>query len=323
MFASAHHPQIFSLLILCIHLQPGRADPPVDRFDSVKWKPTAWVTPQVQAPRVSHHIFRSTATKGDVSYHLYRPTAYDTENTRRFPVVYWLHGSGGGLPGIPKVAMRFDNAIRAGNVPPCFVVFVNGLEMGMYVDWEDGSAPLESMIIRDLVPHIDATYRTRATREGRLLDGFSMGGYGSSRLGFKFPELFRAVSIVGAGPMQPELNRTPRASPIQPEDLLRRAYGGKQSAFREASPRRLAELNAKSIAQSSLVRIIIGEQDETFQNNFEFHTHLQSLGIPHQWTILPGVGHDPDKVLSALGESNWSFYRTAFGESEAPRPNPN
>jgi enterochelin esterase-like enzyme len=258
-----------------------------------------------------------------VSYHLYCPADYDTETKRRFPVVYWLHGSGGGLPGIPKVAMRFDKAIRAGHAPPCLVVFVNGLQMGMYVDWDDGSAPLESMIIHDLLPHIDQTYRTRATREGRLLDGFSMGGYGSSRLGFKFPELFRAVSIVGAGPMQSELNRTPRASPIQAMDLLRRAYGGKQSVFREASPRRLAELNAKSIAKSSLIRIIIGERDETFQNNFEFHTHLESLEIPHQWTTLPGVGHDPEEVLNALGESNWNFYRTAFAEPEASRPPPN
>jgi enterochelin esterase-like enzyme len=274
-----------------------------------------WVTKPMTAPRVTHHVFASKAAKVDVSYHLYRPAAYEADGNRRFPVVYWLHGSGGGLPGIPSVAKRFDAAIEAGKLPPCLVVFVNGLEMGMYVDWADGSLPVESMIIRDLLPHLDASYRTLAKREGRLLDGFSMGGYGSARLGFKYPELFRSVSIVGAGPLQPELKSTPRSSRIQAEDLLKRAYGGDQAIFLEVSPRKLAERNAKKIAQESLVRMVIGEKDETFGNNEDFHRHLQALGIPHGWTIVPGVGHEPERVFAALGDDNWEFYRKAFGVS--------
>jgi len=274
-----------------------------------------WVTKAMTAPRVTHHVFASKAAKVEVSYHLYRPAAYEADGNRRFPVVYWLHGSGGGLPGIPSVAKRFDAAIEAGKLPPCLVVFVNGLEMGMYVDWADGSLPVESMIIRDLLPHLDASYRTLAKREGRLLDGFSMGGYGAARLGFKYPDLFRAVSIVGAGPMQAELKSTPRASRIQSEDLLKRAYGGEQSVFQEVSPRKFAELNAKKITQGLLVRMVIGEQDETFGNNEDFHRHLETLGIPHGWTIVPGVGHEPERVFEALGDANWEFYRKAFGAS--------
>jgi enterochelin esterase-like enzyme len=274
-----------------------------------------WVTKAVQAPRVTHHVFASSSVKADVSYHLYQPASYVSDANRRFPVVYWLHGSGGGLPGIASVAKRFDAAIDSGKIPPCLVVFVNGLEMGMYVDWADGSAPVESMMIRDLLPHVDATYRTTAKREGRLLDGFSMGGYGAARLGFKYPELFQAVSIVGAGPMQAELKSTPRASRIQAEDLLKRAYGGDQAVFQELSPRKFAELNAKKITQGSLVRMVIGEKDETFGNNEDFHRHLETLGIPHGWTIVPGVGHEPERVFSALGDGNWEFYRKAFGVS--------
>jgi enterochelin esterase-like enzyme len=274
-----------------------------------------WVTKAVQAPRVTHHVFASSSVKADVSYHLYQPASYVSDANRRFPVVYWLHGSGGGLPGIASVAKRFDAAIESGKIPPCLVVFVNGLEMGMYVDWADGSAPVESMMIRDLLPHVDATYRTTAKREGRLLDGFSMGGYGAARLGFKYPELFQAVSIVGAGPMQAELKSTPRASRIQAEDLLKRAYGGDQAVFQELSPRKFAELNAKKITQGSLVRMVIGEKDETFGNNEDFHRHLETLGIPHGWTIVPGVGHEPERVFAALGDGNWEFYRKAFGVS--------
>jgi enterochelin esterase-like enzyme len=273
-----------------------------------------WVTKSVQAPRVTHHVFASSSVKADVSYHLYQPAAYVSDANRRFPVVYWLHGSGGGLPGIASVAKRFDAAIESGKIPPCLVVFVNGLEMGMYVDWADGSMPVESMIIRDLLPHLDASYRTLAKREGRLLDGFSMGGYGSARLGFKYPELFRSVSMVGSGPLQSELKSTPRASRIQAKDLLHRAFGGDQETFREASPRKLAERNAKKIAQGSLVRMVIGDKDETLGHNMDFHRHLESLGIPHGWTVIPRVGHDPDLVFDSLGDVNWSFYRQAFTE---------
>ncbi len=276
-----------------------------------------WVTKAMPAPRVTHHVFASKAAKVEVSYHLYRPAAYEADGNRRFPVVYWLHGSGGGLPGIPSVAKRFDAAIEAGKLPPCLVVFVNGLEMGMYVDWADGSAPVESMIIRDLLPHVDTTYRTIAKREGRLLDGFSMGGYGAARLGFKYPDLFRSVSIVGAGPMQSELKSTPRASRIQAEDLLKRAYGGDQSVFQEVSPRKFAQLNAKKIKQESLVRMVIGDKDETFGNNEAFHRHLEALGIPHGWTIVPGVGHEPERVFGSLGDENWAFYRQAFAGQPA------
>ncbi len=273
-----------------------------------------WVTKAMQAPRVTHHVFASKAVKADVSYHLYRPAIYGADADRRFPVVYWLHGSGGGVPGIPSVARRFDEAIEAGKIPPCLVVFVNGLEMGMYVDWADGSAPVESMIIRDLLPHIDDSCRTLPKREGRLLDGFSMGGFGSARLGFKYPELFRSVSIVGAGPLQPELKSTPRASRIQAEELLRRAFGGKQEIFREVSPRKLAERNAQKIKEGTLIRMVIGDKDETFGNNTDFHHHLESLGIPHSWTVIPGVGHEPERVFVSLGDENWSFYRQAFAE---------
>ena len=277
-----------------------------------------WVTREVKAPGVSFHTFESAAAKAAVSYHLFVPAAYDREPERRFPVVYWLHGSRGGLPGIPEVASRFTAAIEAGTTPPCLVVFVNGLPEGMYVDWKDGSAPLETMIVTELVPHIDASCRTVATREGRLLDGYSMGGYGAARLGFKYPDLFRAVSIMGGGPLQENLLDAPRAGRRRAEEVLDRVYGGDPEYFRSVSPRELAERNTDAIKKDSLIRIVCGDRDETFANNRDFHEHLERLGIPHTWIVLPGVDHDPLRTLEALGDSNWEFYRQVFGPRRVP-----
>src|SRR5215216_2851659 len=76
-----------------------------------------WVTPARTATRVQHRTFQSAAVGSPVSYHIYIPEIYDSATTRRFPVIYWLHGSGGGGPGLPQLAARLDSAIHAGKVP--------------------------------------------------------------------------------------------------------------------------------------------------------------------------------------------------------------
>jgi poly(3-hydroxybutyrate) depolymerase len=278
----------------------------------------AWVTPAVTAPGVSFHTFESVAARATVSYHVFTPAAYDRDPARRFPVVYWLHGSGGGLPGIPRVAAHFAAAIEAGKTPPCLVVFVNGMPNGMYVDWKDGSALIETVVVKELLPHIDATCRTIAAREGRVLDGYSMGGYGAARLGFKYPELFRAISIMGGGPLQADLLDAPRAGRKRAADVLERVYGGDPEYFRSVSPRALAAHNVNALRTGPLIRQVCGDQDETFAANRDFHEHLARLGIPHAWTVLAGVDHDPLATLAALGDANWVFYRQALGAAFAP-----
>jgi|GEM_PF-1809736 len=80
----------------------------------------------------------------------------------------------------------------------------------------------------------------------------------------------------------------------------------------------LAEQNAEAIIRGSLVRQVCGDEDETFGQNRNFHEHLERLKIPHAWTVLPGVEHNPMKTLQALGDSNWAFYREAFGDPKQP-----
>lgn len=277
-----------------------------------------WVTRAIPAPRVSHHVFTSASAGARVSYHLFVPAAHEREGRRRFPVVYWLHGSGGGLAGIPQLAALFDQAIESGRLPPCLVVFVNGLPDGMYVDWKDGSVKVESVIIRDLIPHIDATHRTIAERSGRVIEGFSMGGYGATRLGFSHPQLFAGVSLLGAGPMQPDFSRAPRAGPKQRDEIFRRVYGGDPAFYLEKSPWSLVERRRDEL-KDLLILQAIGDRDETFENNRAFHERMQSLGVAHTWSVIPGVGHDPMRLIRALGDDFWAFHRAAFAHAANTR----
>jgi enterochelin esterase-like enzyme len=279
-----------------------------------------WVTPPADAPRVSFQTFESEAAGTQVSFHIYTPAAYAVDENRRLPVVYWLHGTGGGMNGIAPLSRLFDAAIERASMPPVLVVFVNGMKQGMYVDWMGADVPLEQVIIEELIPHVDANWRTVASRKGRLIDGFSMGGYGAARLGFRYPELFGAVSMIAAGPLQETLTRTPRAGRRQAQDLLRDVYGNEQSNFQAVSPRRHAAENARLIADATRLRVVIGREDETYENNRAFHAYLTGLGIDHDWIVLPGIGHNPLAVLNALGERNWAFYRAAFAQADDGQP---
>lgn len=284
-----------------------------------KSKPLPWVTEAVEAPRVEYRVFESASVASKVSFHIYKPASYETESDKRFPVIYWLHGSGGGMQGIPRVAKIFDDSIAAGKIPACMVVFVNGLPNGMYIDWKNGEAPVESMIMKDLIPYIDSNFRTIAGREGRVLDGFSMGGYGAARLGFSYPDMFCAISMMGAGPMQTTLVNTPRMGPKGRDEIMKKVYGDDQAFFLAQSPWMLAERHAARLREGMLMRLVIGDRDETLPANRLFHTRLEELKIPHAWRVLPGVDHNPLRTIAALGEEMWSFYREAFSPP-APKP---
>lgn len=272
-----------------------------------------WVLPEPDVPRMQRVLFDSKSAGEKVSYYVFIPQPYDIDKERRFPVLYWLHGSGGSSPSAAaQMARRYSEAMRAGKIPPMILIFPNGLPKGMWCDWKDGSVKLETMFISELMPHIDRTFRTQAKREGRIIEGFSMGGYGAARIGFKHPHLFAAVSLLGAGPLQAEFTVTPRATPRERDRLLATVYGNDMDYFREQSPWQIVERNAQKLRSGLLIRQIVGDSDETLHFNQEFKQHLDALKLSHIYFQLPGVPHEPNLVLTKLGEANWQFYRDAL-----------
>lgn len=272
--------------------------------------------PETESPRVARVVIESEAIGESVSCYVFTPEIYDREPERRFPVLYWLHGGGGSSPGAAvQLARRYGAAMREGKIPPMILVFPNGLPMGMWCDWKDGTVKLETLLLEELIPHIDRTYRTVAERGGRIVEGFSMGGYGAARLGFKRPDLFAAASLFGAGPLQPDFHDTPRVGPRGRERVFGEVFGSDMAYYREQSPWRIAEESAEALRSGLLVRQVIGDRDETLRFNRDFHRHLETLEIPHRYQELPGIPHDPNQVLDALGEENWAFYREALADA--------
>jgi enterochelin esterase-like enzyme len=166
---------------------------------------------------------------------VYLPPSYSTARTRRYPVIYLLHGFTdstdnwwGFKPNFISVPVVVNQALAAGGVREMIVVMPNAFtryQGSMYSnsatvgDWE-------TFVAKELVAYIDAHYRTIARRESRGLSGHSMGGYGTVRLGMKYPEVFSSIYALSPCCMAPELSPAPSwpaAEKIQTPDEVAQA----------------------------------------------------------------------------------------------------
>lgn len=273
-----------------------------------------WVTPEVTAPRVTFRTFESQTVGAAVSYHVFTPAAYDQPG-RRLPVLYWLHGTDGGLAGIRPLAQHFDAAMSAGTIPPMIVVFVNGLPRRLWANSKDGAAPVETVFVMEVIADVDRQWRTIAARRGRILEGFSMGGYGAARIGFTYPELFAGISILAGGPLDLEF-LGPRAQHNRQlrEEILRQVCSNDMEYFAFLSPWTIAERSAGALREwHTVIRQVVGSVDDTRDLNRAFHERMTALRVPHVYAEIPNVGHDAPALLEALEAHGGQFYRRALG----------
>ncbi|MEC9117670.1 MAG: alpha/beta hydrolase-fold protein [Planctomycetota bacterium] len=277
-----------------------------------------WVTSEVALKPVDFVVFSSELVGSEVSYHIYKPPIYERAFSRRFPVLYWLHGTDGGVSGIRPLTRLFHDAMLDGSIPPMLVVYVNGLPKRLWSDSKDGSAPVESVFIEEVIPHVDKNYRTVAGRHGRIIEGFSMGDFGAARIGFKHADQFAGVSILAAGPLDPDFKgpRALRNAPLR--DLIIKAVCSDDiSYFKALNPWQVArENNEKLLKADVLIRQVVGKDDSSLADNKSFHEHLKQLKISHEFVVLPDVDHDTRDVLTELWRRDKDFYSRALEPSK-------
>jgi endo-1,4-beta-xylanase len=313
-----------SLFFVVLALSLGRAEPPdvtssrrgrgtrlelVAQAQPTKTYPkAAWVDPSKDAPNgTRYETFASKVLGADVSYLVSLPPDYATE-TKRYPVIYWLHGLGGNQrAGALLFVPHVNRAIRKGALPPVLVVSVNGMVTSFYCDWANGKRPIESVIVQDLIPHVDRTYRTVARREGRVIQGYSMGGFGAGHLGFKYPDLFGTV-CVDAGALIPEAAlKGPNLAPI-----FQDAFAGDRERFRAEHPFQLLEKNAARLRGRTHIRVGVGQDDNLLARNRELHERLEKLGIAHEYHVVPGVAHNSRDYYTKLDTKCLELHRKVF-----------
>jgi enterochelin esterase-like enzyme len=241
--------------------------------------------------------YRSDLNDRDILIKVYTPPGYES-GTKRYPVVYNLHGAGGGSPQRQwnRTRKTLKEAVETGKVAPLIYVFVDGLGDTFFLDYADNSVKAESTITRELIPFIDRTYRTMADREHRAIDGFSMGGGGAIRIAITYLELFGTVVSYGAALIRQDTNAK----------LDTRRYGDK-SGYESRNPWPLLEKNADRIRNKLRIRMVCGDADRLFALNVAFKDRLRELHIPVEWVPVPGVAHDTKGLFDRVGVESIAF----------------
>ncbi len=265
-------------------------------------QPFQWINqPNFKLPNgVEHQTYRSRAMDVEIGYCIYFPPSYQ-KSKRRYPVVYYLHG---GRPGSELKSVKLAAQIREqhvkGKVKEAVYVFVNGGLVSHYNMPQQGSWG-EWTFVRELIPHIDATYRTIAEREARGLEGFSQGGRGTARIMFKFPELFVSAAPGGGGHAT-EKNNSETGG--WENDKLKFIKGANTwDRAREFARHKSPKLN---------ILAYVGDQGFNYENNKEWSAFLNSLGIKHRLLVVPGADHSAKKIYDTHAEEIMNFHMSHF-----------
>lgn len=265
--------------------------------------PFRWVNPlKFELDGVTHATFRSPSMNVDVGYCIYLPTEYG-RTTKRFPVVYYLHG---GRPGSEtksvRLASRIHQQIEAGNVPPMIYVFVNGGPVSHYNMPDRTNAMGADVFIRELIPHIDQTYRTVGDRSGRGIEGFSQGGRGTTRIMFRHPELFCSAAPGGAG--HGTEKRISEEHGRESESLVFAEGDNTYDTARKYAAHPEPPLN---------ILIHVGTKDFNYENNLEYMQFLDSLKITYRKLIVPDVPHSAMEIYQRHAKDLMQFHAQNFG----------
>lgn len=135
---------------------------------------------------------------------IYLPPSYASDTSRRFPVIYLLHGYGGRentfTEDIGRLLESADRLAGAQGFSEPIVVTPNAFTLhgNSFYSSSPTTGDWEKFIAEDLVSYVDSHYRTLTARMSRGLAGHSAGGYGALRIAMKRPELFSSLYVMSA-----------------------------------------------------------------------------------------------------------------------------
>lgn len=135
---------------------------------------------------------------------VYTPPGYDRNPDLRYPVLYLQHGwgeneYGWGAQGYAHLIM--DNLIADGKAKPFIIVMTYGMtndtRMGGLRDFR--IEPFETVLVKELIPYIDANFRTLSDRRNRAMAGLSMGGMQTKTIALRNPDTFSYIGLFSGG----------------------------------------------------------------------------------------------------------------------------
>jgi enterochelin esterase-like enzyme len=223
--------------------------------------------------------YYSNITKAWRRANVYTPPGYDIQTDKRYPVLYLQHGSGEdetGWPAQGKMNFIVDNLIAAKQATPMIVVMDRGYATDPTQPITTNARGLMAgnvfpdVLVKEIIPMVDAKFRTLASRDQRAMAGLSMGGFQTFQTTMTNLDKFAYVGgFSGAAFMQPGIGIT-------------QMYNGV-----------FADTNAFNQKVKVLYLSIGTAEPERMQTTVNsFHEALEKAGIKHVYYQSPGTAHE-------------------------------
>ena len=240
-------------------------------------------------PRVKEYVGTSVALNGTTRLRVILPTGYAENPTRRYPVLYLLHGA------FDDYRSWVDKGAAENATEPyqMIVVMPDGGQFGWYANHVNNGPRWESFHIGELIPWVDATFRTKPERSERAIAGLSMGGHGTTAYSGRHPDLFAAaeafsgvVNPLALGPGENVFG------PKTPANIAR--WEGSDGTYLIPNYRTYAHFglrtgNGQPGPFDAPTRPVDTLEASLHGQNTIMHNRLTAAGIPHVWEEGPGT----------------------------------
>jgi enterochelin esterase-like enzyme len=159
--------------------------------------------------KVEQILFPSPSTNTSRRAFVYTPPSYDKDKKTRYPVLYLQHGWGEDETAWSNQGhanLIMDNLIADGKIKPFIIVMTYGMtndvKMGGLRNFD--IKPFQTVLIDELIPYIDANFRTLADQPHRAMAGLSMGGMETKTITLARPDIFSHYGLLSGGTYTPE-----------------------------------------------------------------------------------------------------------------------
>lgn len=259
-----------------------------------------------------------------VPYCVLLPPSYDAEKTRRYPVLYLLHGLGDNEQMlVHSGGMNLVQDLWEQHQLGEFLIVTPAGGTSFYINSHDGKRRYEDFFLQEFMPGVEKRYRALSGRGSRGIAGISMGGYGALHIAFRHPQLFAAVGAHSAALIE----KLPNISAQNSQQMSRLRVLG--DAF--GSPFDAAFWNQNDPATIARTANLVGlkiyfdcgsEDDYGFDSGAEaLDKLLASRHILHEFHLYPG-GHNWiyfAEHLPALLEFEFHILGLTGGRPNSPR----
>ena len=275
--------------------------------------------------RAECSVIHSEILARPVRYCAFLPPSFDQDKTRRYPVLYYLHGLGddeqsllnsGGLDLVAE--------LRSQGKVGDFIILAPSAGHTFYINSASGKLCYEDFFMREFMPQMEKKYRAEGTRATRGITGVSMGGYGALRFAFKYPHDFAAVSAQMPALIAQLPKDLSSGAPGSPGSLLGDVYGSPfdRAYFDVNNVFHFVEADSAATLKQLKIYFNVGNNDDYGfdQGAQELDRLLKSRGIPHEFHVYPGrhsaefvVRYFPDIIQfqwKAIGAGNGSVLKS-------------